>query len=194
MAGISEGFRIGFDYGFRSSLWSCSRNIGSAYDHPDVVSSYLGGERAHGRVKGPLQPSAATTQVSSFGVIPKRRQPDSGGLFLTCPVPAGEASMTGLLATYTPSRVNDAIARDLCSFSYISVADIASVVLSLGQGTLLAKSDIKHAYRQVPIHPDDRLLLGMRWNGQLFCDATLPFGLRSAPIIFSAVLMHSNGS
>ena len=102
--------------------------------------------------------------------------------------------MTGLLATYTPSRVNDGIARDLCSFSYISVADIASVVLSLGQGTLLAKSDIKHAYRQVPIHPDDWLLLGVRWNGQLFCDATLPFGLRSAPIIFSAVLMHSNGS
>ena len=42
------------------------------------------------------------------------------------------------------------------------------------------------AYRQIPVHPDDRWLLGMRWNGNLFCDATLPFGLRSAPM-FSAV-------
>ena len=31
------------------------------------------------------------------------------------------------------------------------------------------------------------LLLGMRWQGQLFCDATLPFGLRSAPLIFTVV-------
>ena len=37
------------------------------------------------------------------------------------------------------------------------------------------------------MHPEDRPLLGMKWDGQLFCDKTLPFGLRSAPIIFSAV-------
>ena len=68
---------------------------------------------------------------------------------------------------------------------YVSVAEIASVVLRLA--SLLAKSDVKHAYRQIPVHPDDRWLLGMRWNGNLFCDATLPFGLPSAPIIVSAV-------
>ena len=105
-----------------------------------------------------------TTQVSSFGVIPKRHQPDKRRLILDLSSPRGRS-------------VNNGIARDLSSFSYISVADIA----------LLAKSDIKHDYRQVPVHPDDRLLLGVRWNGQLFCDATLPFGLRSALIIFSAV-------
>lgn len=27
----------------------------------------------------------------------------------------------------------------------------------------------------------------MKWDGQLFCDKTLPYGLRSAPIIFSTV-------
>ena len=31
------------------------------------------------------------------------------------------------------------------------------------------------------------MLLGMQWQGRLFIDATLPFGLRSAPLIFSAV-------
>ena len=70
---------------------------------------------------------------------------------------------------------------NLCSFSYISVDDIAAVI------ALLAKSDIKHAYCQIPVHPQDRSLLGLRWQGNTFIDATLPFGLRSAPILFSAV-------
>ena len=83
--------------------------------------------------------------------------------------------------------MNDGISRERCSFSYVSVAEIASVVLRLGRGSLLAKTDVKHAYRQIPVHTDDRWLLGMPWNGNLFCDATLPFGLRSAPISFSAV-------
>ena len=51
----------------------------------------------------------------------------------------------------------------------------------------------------VPVHPDDRHLLGMRWRGNLYVDTTLPFGLRSAPKVFSAVadallwVMHQNG-
>ena len=59
--------------------------------------------------------------------------------------------------------------------------------LQLGQGTLLAKMDIKQAYRNIPVHPEDRLLLGMLWEGKAYVDAALLFGLRSAPLIFSAV-------
>ena len=60
-------------------------------------------------------------------------------------------------------------------------------VLKLGKGTLLAKLDLQSAYRNVPIHPDDRALLGMRWQGEVFVDKALPFGLRSNPKIFNAV-------
>ena len=51
----------------------------------------------------------------------------------------------------------------------------------------LAKVDINSAYRMVPVHPDDRLLLGMQWENNLYVDGTLPFGLRSAPRISTAV-------
>ena len=54
-------------------------------------------------------------------------------------------------------------------------------------GALIAKLDIDAAYRMVPVHPADRLLLGMQWDGSIFVDSRLPFGLRSAPKIFSAV-------
>ena len=89
--------------------------------------------------------------------------------------------------------MNDGIARQLCSPSYVTVDDIAATVQALGQGSLLAKFDIQSAYRTVPFHPDDRLLLGMQWNGSLYIDTTLPFGLRSAPKIFCAIAEWWNG-
>ena len=60
-------------------------------------------------------------------------------------------------------------------------------ILHKGRGTLLAKRDLESAYRVVPVHPEDRPLLGMEWKEQLYVDAALPFGLRSAPKIFNAV-------
>jgi hypothetical protein len=59
--------------------------------------------------------------------------------------------------------------------------------MSLGVGALLAKIDIKAAYRIVPIHPTDRPLLGIKWRDQYYVDTKLPFGLRSAPKIFNAL-------
>ena len=67
------------------------------------------------------------------------------------------------------------------------MGDAVKVVLALGRGTRLAKFDIQSAYRIIPVHPLDRQLLGMMWNGQLYVDTALPFGLRSAPKIFTAV-------
>ena len=51
----------------------------------------------------------------------------------------------------------------------------------------MAKMDIESAFRIVPVHPDDRPLLGMKWDGQLYIDLTLPFGLRSAPKVFNSI-------
>ena len=55
------------------------------------------------------------------------------------------------------------------------------------QSRLLAKMDIKQAYRNIPVSPDDRYLLGISWENMVYVDQVLPFGLRSAPLIFSAV-------
>ena len=52
---------------------------------------------------------------------------------------------------------------------------------------MLAQLDIKSAYRLVSVHPDDRPLLGIQWQGGTYVDGMLPFGLRSAPKIFMVV-------
>ena len=58
----------------------------------------------------------------------------------------------------------------------------------LGRGTLPAKFDVESAYRIIPIHPNDRYLFGMQWQGNHFVHMALPFGLRSAPYISSSVV------
>ena len=60
-------------------------------------------------------------------------------------------------------------------------------ILALGQGTKLIKIDLKDAYHINPVHPTNVHLLGISWQGATYVDRALPFGLRSAPKIFTAV-------
>ena len=174
VSGIRKGFRIGFDY-WKASCKSPKCNMLSAETNPEVVTAYLQEEVALGRVLGSMQiGSILGIQVSPFGVIPKGHTPGKWTLIVDLSSPNG-------------SSINDGISPELCSLSYISVDDVSRVVASLGRGTLLAKVDIKSAYRIVPVHPEDRPLLGMQWKGQLYIDTCLPFGLRSAPRIFTAL-------
>jgi hypothetical protein len=111
---------------------------------------------------------------SPNGVIPKKNKPNKWRLIVDLSSPADHS-------------VNDAISKEGSSFSYTSVDNVAEAILSMGKGSLLAKMDIKQAYRIVPIHPQDRPLLGMKWQESIYVDKMLPFGLRSAPLIFSAL-------
>ena len=148
----------------------------SAKEHPQPVNDYLATELAAGRTVGPFEPHELPNgQVSRFGAIPKANQPGKWRLMIVD------------LSSPNGYSVNDGIAPELCSLKYASVDQAVENILGLGQGTLLAKVDVEHAYRNIPVHPDDRILLAMRWNDKLYIDTVLPFGLRSAPMIFSAV-------
>ena len=170
--GIKYGFRIGFNYD--SKLKSAKGNMKSALEHPEIVQAYLDKEVMKHRVIL-LEPfGLIPIQVSRFGVIPKRHQPGQWRLILDLSSPDGKS-------------VNDGIERSLCSLQYEKVESVAKHVYALGIGALMAKTDVKSAFRIVPVHPDDRLLLSMEWDGKFYVDATLPFGLRSAPKIFNTI-------
>ena len=151
LKGISGGFRIGFNYSSSLRRAPCI-NLLSAFQNPQVVSQYLEEEKELGRIIGPLEPVLAQkVHTSPFGIIPKRHSPGKWRLILDLSNPAG-------------SSINDGIHPELCSLSYISVDDVARVVALLGRGTMLGKTDIKSAYRIIPVHPAYRLLLGMEWH------------------------------
>ena len=173
LSGIAHGFRIGFDYR-NASLRPARKNMSSAYDHPDQVDSYLRNEISQGRIVSLPPPNLPRFQLSAFGVIPKKHKPDKWRLIVDLSAPKGHS-------------VNDFIKGEHCSISYISTDVIANTVLRLVQGSQMAKADVQEAFRNIPVSPSDRLLLAMQWRGDLFLDKVLPFGLRSAPIIFTAV-------
>lgn len=55
-----------------------------------------------------------------------------------------------------------------------------------GPGASKAKFDVEAAYGNILIHPDDRFLLGMKWQEIFYVELALPFSLRSAPFIFNS--------
>lgn len=170
--GLRDGFRVGFDYPHHCR--SSKRNLLSSLQQPQVIRDYLAEECAAGRVIGPLQPDDfPLVQVSPFGVIPKKT-PGKWRLIVDLSAPDGHS-------------VNDGVSSGLCSLDYVTIDDAAKMITQEGNGALLAKVDIRHAYRNIPVHPDDRWLFGMLWEGALFVDTALPFGLRSAPKLFNAV-------
>jgi len=83
--------------------------------------------------------------------------------------------------------VNDGIDPEAFNLQYVKVDDIIRMVSKHGRGALMAKFDVEAAYRNVPVHPHDRYLLGLKWRGQYYVDLVLPFGLRSAPFIFNSI-------
>ena len=85
------------------------------------------------------------------------------------------------------ASVNDITRRQHCHLAYSSVDDANLLMQALGPEACMAKVDIRDAYRLVPIHPADHPFLGVSWHDRVFVDCQLPFGLASAPAIFSAV-------
>ncbi|XP_065917618.1 uncharacterized protein [Dysidea avara] len=169
-----EGFRIGFKEQ-STPLKSAKQNLSCALQHPDTVENYLIEVIALGRVAGPFQKSSVPqAHVSRFGVIPKHHQPNKWRLIVDLSHP-------------TSGSINAGIPKELCSLKYITVDSAIDQIKCTGRGALLAKIDIKSAFRLLPVHPADRHLLSMRWKKQIFVDTCLPFRLRSAPKLFNVL-------
>ena len=72
------------------------------------------------------------------------------------------------------------------SVQYMKVDDVINGIMSLGRGSLLAKFDVESTYRHIPMHSNDRNLLGMKWRAKYLIKLALPFRLCSVPCIFSS--------
>lgn len=168
--GMSHGFRIGFNP--TSELRAPQPNMQSAVDNPGAVDRFIDAEVAAGRLE--VARTHERVRKNPIGVIPKPHQPGKFRLIVDLSAPSGFS-------------VNDGICPALCSLEYASVEQAAKLVKRAGPGALMAKLDLSSAYRHVPVHPDDSHLLGFEWRGAVYVDRALPFGLRSAPKVFTAV-------
>ncbi len=159
--------------GAQQSSDPAKNNYASTAEKPEVVSKYIEEELVKGQLLE-VEEGNFDIHCSPFGDIPKKSNPNKWRLILDLSYPQG-------------GSINDGISKELAALSYVGIDEIVARIVELGRGAVMAKMDIKQAYRNVPVHPEDSLLLGMHWQGRIFVDRTLPFGLRSAPLIFTAL-------
>ena len=120
---------------------------------------------------GPFDtPPLPNFRCSGLGLVPKHN--------------GGWRAIYHLSAPYG-SSINDSISSQDCTLSYCSVDDAFAIVSSLGRGALMAKIDLRNAFRLILVRPQDWNLLGIKWCGKFYLDTCLPFGLRSAPFLFN---------
>ena len=151
-----------------------SNNLISASQHPEVISANLSKEMSLGRVAGPfLSPPLPNFQCHPIGVVPKKHSTEWRTIYHLS-YPPGDS-------------VNDHIPKEPYSLQYVRVDDAISILKSLGPGAYMAKTDLKSAFRIMPIHPDDWNLLGIYWQSRYYVDLYLPFGLRSSPFLFNQI-------
>ena len=159
-------------------LHDCSQPHATTHlplQNPSVVENHMATEVSAGRLVSPIaDPLTPCVHVSPLGLVPKSHQVNWWRMIVDLSFPHGNS-------------VNDGIPPELCSLAYASVDDAVEHIPQLGRSTQLVKMDLKDAYRMVPVHPHDQSLLGISWQGRTYIDWALPFGLRSAPKLFSAV-------
>ena len=174
VSGIANGFHIGYQYQGTTRV-SATSNMMSAERYPGAVQEYLATERSAVRVAGPFKPrEVESVHVSRFGVIPKGSRVGEWRLILDLSFAPGLS-------------VNDGINLQWCSLQYPTIDQAVQRMLQFPPGALLAKVDVAHAFRNILVHPEDRHLLAMEWDGKIFIDLCLPFGLRSSPMLFTSV-------
>ena len=146
-------------------------NLTSALLHPDAVSAALAKEVSNGHTAGPFQtPPIPNLQCSPLGVVPKKD--GTWRIIMDLSSPHG-------------SSINDYISKEEFSLHYATFDQALSLVARYGKDALMAKLDIKHAFRLCPVRLEDRELLGIHWQSQYYIDLRLPFGMRSSPYLFN---------
>ena len=135
--------------------------------HPDVVDTKLVKERQSGRIQGPFKyPPLLDLRVSPLGVIPQKAP--------------GEFRLIHHLSFPYGDSINTFIPPEFSSVQYATVDDAINIIKFLGKGCVLAKTDVRSAFRIIPVHPSDHPLLGLQWRGQWYYDHCLPMGCSSS--------------
>ena len=143
----------------------------SAAQNPTVVASYLEEETKNKRMVGPLANLPFKEyQINPIGLVPKKK-PNSFRTIVDLSSPPG-------------SSINDLIPDKNAAVKYCSIAEAVELILAKGPNAYLAKTDIKNAFRLIPLHPSHYKQLVVKWDSAFYFDRCLPMGARSACQIF----------
>ncbi|GAV06658.1 hypothetical protein RvY_16612-1 [Ramazzottius varieornatus] len=126
-----------------------THNSLSAKIHKTMLETSVDSEVESLQTCGPFDlPLFDNLICSPLFVVPKKNS-EKFIVILNLSVPVGSA-------------INDFIDKDCYSMHYSRIGDTVCYLFTLGKGALMAKLDIKSAFRFIPLRPIDRLPLGYR--------------------------------
>ena len=168
VSGFTFGFRLGC---IRNPSIHPPHNHKSTDEHPDIVEDYINTGLSRKRISGPFpHPPLLQFKTSPLGVVPKS-EPNKFRIIHDLSFPAYNS-------------VNSNIPKEYAEVCYDSIDTVLAMVRQFGKGSLMAKSDIKDAFRIVPVSPHDYHLLGFTWRDQFYYERCLPMGASSSCQIF----------
>lgn len=165
---LIRSFDAGFSIGYSGpELSNVAHNLQSASTNIPAIFNCVVEELKQHRMAGPfdIQP-LPNFRTSPIGVVPKK-EPNRFRMITDLSSPKGLS-------------INDFISDDEASVSFNSFDNAVELVASLGRGALMAKLDVKSAFRICPVQESDWHYLGFSFLGYFFVDLCLPFGLRSS--------------
>lgn len=171
---LSSGFRDGF-YVPRFEGEGCllSENLQSVCLNLEVVRAKLANEVREGRMAGPFSsPPLDPFRVSPLGLVPKR-EPNAYRLIHHLSFP-DRGSLN-----YATDKVD-------ASVSYASLEDAITLIRRFGPGALIAKADVKSAFRLLPVAPSGFNSLGIYFENGYYVDKCLPMGFTLSCFYFES--------
>ena len=171
---LIQGFTTGFSNPFLCRKFPFeSPNLKSALANPKAVALKLTKELEAGRIVGPFScPPLPSFHFSPLCIVPKK-DPSEFRLIHHLSYPRG-------------SSVNDFIPEEFSCVHYATINNAIAIIKRIGAGCFLAKTDIKSAFRIIPIHPNDYNLLEMKWDDKYYFERCLPMGCSTSRSIFEA--------
>ena len=170
---LVDGFRHGFRLKHEGELTQeepC--NDPSIAEHPEAAKEKIQSEVDKGRMKGPFD----TPPFSNFHISPiKLREKTEKGKFRL---------IHNLSWPYDETSVNGGITEEHKEVKYSSIYVAMKLIMKHKRGAVTRKTDIKDAFKLMPVHPDDHWKLGLKLNGKYYYDITLPMGCASSCQIF----------
>lgn len=172
---LVRGIRQGVDLGYHGSRERIvvAANLPSADENSEAVDADIASEIEKKRRHGPFErdnaPFPNFLRANPLGVIFKKGKPKPR-LVHHLSWPRRGDSVNAAIEKFTVKL--DAFDRAV------------EMLAALGRGAYMAKIDIDSAYRCIPVRPEDWPLMALQWQGKLYFDTVMQFGLASATAIF----------
>ena len=172
---LVDGFRYGFRLQHESQATTTAPKNDPSIDALfSVAKEKIDKEVASGRMKGPFdEPPFEEFHISPIKLTEKS-------------VKNTYRLIHNLSWPYDDTSINSQIPPEYKTVQYANVNKAINLIMRFPRGSYTRKTDIKHAFKLIPIHPDDHHKLGLTLDGKYYYDVTLPMGASSACQIFEA--------